>query len=419
VTTYGALAAALGSRSAARWVGEFMLDHRHRRDCPCHRVVRSTGALGLSFRGNEQTKVRHLQEESVKIDGGLVDLARFGFDDFDSDKPLERLIELQLQMAKTVSLPPFRETPETVAGVDVSYPARTRAVAAYAEVETATGMLLWSTTLHRQITFPHIPGLLAFRELPVLWELLVRVEAEHRTADLVFVDGNGLLHPRRAGIATCLGVMTDTVTIGVSKKLLLGSVDLNGMAASDSRAVTHNGHLLGMAIKAKESSCPIYSFTGTAHQHRGRGPHDLLAHSRTPLAGTAVPGRCDQSPARPATGRCRLNTSPAFRWFVSQTTAEAGNLWERKPDGHSVVHGPKRLEAAHELSSALQVICSARGVGADLREIGACRARLDGPSRRGLRRAPRRGFRVPVSARDQAASCFRRTRRFRPAAGCK
>ena len=60
VTTCGTLAEALGNPIAARWVGQFTLDHDHTPRCPCHRVVRARGLLGPLIDGDQQVKTRRL-----------------------------------------------------------------------------------------------------------------------------------------------------------------------------------------------------------------------------------------------------------------------------------------------------------------------------------------------------------------------
>ena len=70
VTTYGDLAEALGDVAAARWVGSYLLDHPHDGDCPCHRVVRRTGELGLFITGDEADKQRRLTADGVPVSDG-------------------------------------------------------------------------------------------------------------------------------------------------------------------------------------------------------------------------------------------------------------------------------------------------------------------------------------------------------------
>jgi deoxyribonuclease V len=69
------------------------------------------------------------------------------------------------------------------------------------------------------VTFPYIPGLFAFRELPAVLDALARL---HISPDIIICDGHGIAHPRRFGIASHLGVLLDQPTIGVGKTLFVG-----------------------------------------------------------------------------------------------------------------------------------------------------------------------------------------------------
>ena len=127
-------------------------------------------------------------------------------------------------------------------------------MAAYALVEVATGELLWSTAIRRAAGFPYISSYLTFRELPLLLELIDEVRARDRMAPVVVVDGAGILHPRRAGIASHLGVVAGLPTIGVTKKLLCGQVDIDGLQPLESRPVVLEDQVIGTAIRPTSGS---------------------------------------------------------------------------------------------------------------------------------------------------------------------
>jgi deoxyribonuclease V len=241
VTTYGDLAGGLGARIAARWVGQVMLHHEHSAGCLCHRVVRADGRLGGYAAGTSDDKARRLAAEGVDIDDGRVDLARFGFHEFHGSRPLELLRQLQQTLVEQVEIAAPAQPPELAAGVDVSYVGATRGVAAYALVEVATGELVWSTTVSADVRFPYISTFLSFRELPLLLKLVDAARAAHRLADVVLVDGSGILHQRHAGIATHLGVLTGLSTIGVTKKLLCGEVDLAALEYGAPSPIAQDG----------------------------------------------------------------------------------------------------------------------------------------------------------------------------------
>jgi deoxyribonuclease V len=262
VTTCGDLAAALGNKVAATWIGHFTLHHEHDADCPCHRIIRAGGLVG-PFVTSVDEKMRRLAREGVEIHDGVIDLDRFAFRDFVSDRPLEQLRQVQETIQRQIIVRPRRRIPKLVGGVDVAYPNADEGVAAYALVETATGQLVWSTTVRRRVVFPYITTYLGFREIPILLELLAQVRAAGRLSEVLLVDGSGILHHRHAGIASHLGVVASVPTIGVTKKLLCGNVDIEEMAPSESRPVVHEDRPIGVALRPTAGSRrPIFISPG-------------------------------------------------------------------------------------------------------------------------------------------------------------
>jgi deoxyribonuclease V len=266
VATYGGLAEALGNPIAARWVGHFMLHHAHHAGCPCHRVVRVDGQLGLYVGGDAAAKARRLAVEGITVRDGRVDLTQQGFEGFKSDRPLERLRAVQDAVARRVSLRRRTRLPDLLGGVDVSYPSENEAVGAFALVDLRAGELVWSTTVRRRVVFPYISSYLTFRELPVLLDL---VRAVRRAGFLrgrgepVLVDGSGILHPRHVGIASHFGVAAGLPTVGVTKKLLVGQVAIDGLRPRQSRPVVHDGRVIGAAVRPTSGSRrPIFVSPG-------------------------------------------------------------------------------------------------------------------------------------------------------------
>lgn len=261
VTTYGDLAQALGDKAAARWVGTWMLDHEHNTRCRCHRVVRVTGEAGLYIADDEAAKLGRLRREGVPVNDGRVDLdARFT--GFDSSAPLQALSEFQNKVPGRLKLSRLRRRPRLVGGLDVAYPAPGRGIVAYVLIDADSLETQWQQTWELPVTFPYISGYLAFRELPLMLAAWRSACAAHQAADVVFIDGNGYLHPRRAGIASCFGLIADVPTIGIGKSLLCGRVDLNDMTAQDPRPVTHADELIGIAIKSQDTSRPVFVSPG-------------------------------------------------------------------------------------------------------------------------------------------------------------
>lgn len=137
---------------------------------------------------------------------------------------------LQVRLAGEVLLRDRYPTPlRTVAGCDVGFEdggATTRAAVVLLDADTLQPLEQHLARL--PTAMPYIPGLLSFRELPALLEAFSLLS---QTPDLVLVDGHGIAHPRRLGIAAHFGVATGLPCIGVAKKILTGTVstDLHDM----------------------------------------------------------------------------------------------------------------------------------------------------------------------------------------------
>jgi len=219
VSTYGALARALGDIRAARACGVMLSQNPDAPRIPCHRVVMSDGSLGgFTHPEGVKKKIERLRQEGVEIHNGkIVNFQKILFEDFRTDYPLRRLREEQERMREKIVLEDL-EIPDLVAGVDVSYKGRN----AYASlvIMTMDGRVREIITKKRSVDFPYIPTYLAFREAPIIAELLKEV----KEPVLLMVDGNGILHPRRFGLASHVGVENSMPTIGVAKSLLTGEI---------------------------------------------------------------------------------------------------------------------------------------------------------------------------------------------------
>ena len=253
VTTPGTLAAALGNPIAARWIGHYLLHHDHDANCTCHRVLRAGGLPGPYPEGGDE-KVRRLRADGVETVAGSVDLERYGFGDFTGDRPLEKLARYQNRVAAKVSLRPGARSRNCVGGVDVSYISPERRRGGLCPGGSGHGRTAVVDDHSPPVRFPYISSYLTFRELPLLIELIDEVRAEDRIAPVVLVDGTGILHPRQAGIACHLGVVTGLPTIGVTKKLLCGRVDIAGLQPLESRPVVLDDQLIGAAIRPTSGS---------------------------------------------------------------------------------------------------------------------------------------------------------------------
>jgi deoxyribonuclease V len=112
------------------------------------------------------------------------------------------------------------------------------------------------------LRFPYVPGLLSFREIPVLLAALKKLK---KMPDLLFCDGQGIAHPRRMGLASHLGVLLDRPTIGCAKSILIGTHGRLGKAAGSWSALVDEkagGGKVGVALRTREGVKPVYVSQG-------------------------------------------------------------------------------------------------------------------------------------------------------------
>lgn len=111
----------------------------------------------------------------------------------------------------------------------------------------------------RTLRFPYVPGLLSFRESPVLLAAFEQLRTE---PDLILVDGHGVAHPRRFGIACHLGLLLDRPTIGCAKSILVGEAAEPGVRAGSTAPLVDKGETVGMVLRTRDRVKPIYVTTG-------------------------------------------------------------------------------------------------------------------------------------------------------------
>jgi len=111
----------------------------------------------------------------------------------------------------------------------------------------------------RKLRFPYVPGLLSFRESPVLLAAFARLGTE---PDLILIDGHGRAHPRLFGIACHIGVLFDKPTIGCAKSLLLGQHAEPGARAGSTAPLILGGERVGIVLRTRDRVKPIYVTPG-------------------------------------------------------------------------------------------------------------------------------------------------------------
>ncbi|MGD1220905.1 MULTISPECIES: endonuclease V [Streptomyces] len=151
-----------------------------------------------------------------------------------------------------------------VTGVDVAYDdERDLVVAAAVVLDAASLDVVAEATAVGQVSFPYVPGLLAFREIPTV---LAALDALPCAPGLVVCDGYGRAHPRRFGLASHLGVLTGLPTIGVAKNPFTFSYDEPGAPRGSSSPLLAHGPTgeeeVGRALRTRDGVKPVFVSVG-------------------------------------------------------------------------------------------------------------------------------------------------------------
>jgi deoxyribonuclease V len=176
-------------------------------------------------------------------------------------------------LADLASAGPAPEDIRLVAGVDVSYATGSDALVAAAVVlDAATLEPVETAVVEGSVTFPYVPGLLAFRELP---PVLAALEKLTCTPQLLVCDGYGIAHPRRAGLAVHLGVLTGLPCFGVAKTpFVFGHGEVGQERGAGAPLTTEEGEVVGRALRTRRGVKPVFVSVG-----HGIGLDNACAHT--------------------------------------------------------------------------------------------------------------------------------------------
>ncbi|GAB4231056.1 MAG: deoxyribonuclease V [Acidobacteriota bacterium] len=167
---------------------------------------------------------------------------------------------LQLELAGKVRTDLALGTVRRVAGADIAYSKITgRSYAAVCVLSFPGLQLLETVTFSGPTPFPYVPGLLSFREVPILLEAFGRLSSP---PDLVLVDGHGFAHPRRFGIACHFGLWLGLPTVGVAKSRLCGAYEEPGPERGDWSPLTDGDEVLGAVLRTRRAVRPVFVSIG-------------------------------------------------------------------------------------------------------------------------------------------------------------
>ena len=149
---------------------------------------------------------------------------------------------------------------KTIAGADISYSKGSNLFFAVVVIlDFPTMEIIEQASSSGMVDFPYIPGLLTFREGPMLLEAFQKLSS---TPDAIIFDGHGIAHPRGIGLASHMGLFLNIPSIGCAKTRLVGSYNEAGNEPGDFSPLVHNGEIMGAVLRTKKNVKPVFVSQG-------------------------------------------------------------------------------------------------------------------------------------------------------------
>ncbi len=176
------------------------------------------------------------------------------------DVSFEEAREIQINLALRVICQDGGLTPALIAGLDVSVNRSGEAVAAAVILSYPDLKLQEKSVAVGKMNFPYVPGYLSFREIPLTLEVIEKLRL---VPDLVMVDGQGIAHPRRFGLASHLGLFLDIPAIGCAKSSLFGQYQEPGLlSGSREYILDKDGNQIGVVLRTRDRVKPLFVSIG-------------------------------------------------------------------------------------------------------------------------------------------------------------
>jgi len=173
---------------------------------------------------------------------------------------VQEAFRIQEELVAELVLDDVGGEPRTLGGVDVAYDRRRDLLYAAIVVldpETLQGTeVAWAAL---QPTFPYIPGLLSFREGPVVCAAWERLKTK---PDLLFFDGQGIAHPRGLGLASHMGILLDRPSVGCAKSRLVGEFKEPKQKRGSMRSLLVKRRKVGVVLRTKDNTRPLFVSPG-------------------------------------------------------------------------------------------------------------------------------------------------------------
>ena len=176
------------------------------------------------------------------------------------DLSCKEAIEIQRILASQVRFIAMKKKPTIVAGLDCAFSKDGKRIfAAAVVIDLSDFSIIETTTASRKVVFPYIPGLLSFREAPACIDAIEKLKTR---PDVFIVDGQGIAHPRRLGIASHIGLLIDNPTIGCAKSRLIGTFAEPGSKKGSHNPLTDSDEKIGAVLRTRTDVKPVYVSVG-------------------------------------------------------------------------------------------------------------------------------------------------------------
>lgn len=185
-------------------------------------------------------------------------------------------------MESYINLAPLNKSLTLIAGADISCNKNSPVIYAGIVVLNAETLeIIERASVITETEFPYIPGYLSFREVPALLQAWQKLSTK---PDAVMLDGHGVMHPRKVGVATHFGLAANVATLGCAKKRLIGRFDDPAPAQDSVTELTYQGEMRGYVYRSRAGIKPIFISPGT-----GMNYVDALSITRQTCAGYRLP----------------------------------------------------------------------------------------------------------------------------------
>jgi deoxyribonuclease V len=177
----------------------------------------------------------------------------------------KQAVQLQKALADKVVISSANFEISTVAGFDCSIsPDKNRIIAGIVVMKFPECQVIETACAVEDLVFPYVPGLLSFREAPACIKAWQKLNA---APDIVIVDGQGIAHPRRLGLASHLGLFFDVPTIGCAKSRLIGEFEKFDLKKGDYRFLYDKDEKIGAVVCTRDKIKPVFVSPGHKCSH--------------------------------------------------------------------------------------------------------------------------------------------------------